>query len=53
MSCEMRVGLRTMRRTRQRFLADEVVETTQPELHPLQPLGAFLAVMPWNFPSGK
>jgi succinate-semialdehyde dehydrogenase / glutarate-semialdehyde dehydrogenase len=35
----------------ERFLADEVVETTASRsyIH-YQPLGAILAVMPWNFP---
>src|SRR5438094_9341693 len=35
----------------ERFLADEVVETTASRSYiRYQPLGAVLAVMPWNFP---
>src|SRR6202049_2755963 len=35
----------------ERFLADEIVETTASRSYiRYQPLGAVLAVMPWNFP---
>jgi succinate-semialdehyde dehydrogenase/glutarate-semialdehyde dehydrogenase len=38
----------------QRFLADEHVQTDADESFVrYQPLGPILAVMPWNFPSGR
>jgi len=44
-------GCRYYAENAERFLADEVIETTAKRsfIH-YQPLGAILAVMPWNFP---
>jgi len=43
-----------MRKTRNGFLADEEAKTNATRSFiRYQPLGPVLAVMPWNFPSGR
>jgi succinate-semialdehyde dehydrogenase/glutarate-semialdehyde dehydrogenase len=47
-------GCRYYAENAERFLADETIETgAVASFDRYQPIGPVLAVMPWNFPSGK